>query len=269
MQVKGLRNCGRLGSGSESPLQPLACNRPFCPQCLPQRRRKDFRKWAPKVEAVAGTHGEVVAVTMTRPPRCGTLAEQKLAVKKVIGDLFHRQPWKRAGGFMEQVGILVSIEIGTGGIHDGLVHAHALVASAKPGVALAAAHWLVDSWLEVNPEASRLGQDVSPCRGPQDFGAWLNYVLKGCRLDPSWDDERLEAMALALLDRSQRVTPYGLLHPRRKDRCTNPHKRGATSIIPAHGSSRPTMISTRVELEQLNGIVSEQIEEYTMDGSGS
>lgn len=245
MQVKGLRNCWRVGSGTDSPL-PRPCNRPFCPQCRPHRRRQYFRKWAPKVGAVAGTRGEVVAVTITRPPRCGTLVEQKMAARKAISCFFHRQSWKRAGGFMEQVGMLVSIEIGTEGIHDGLVHAHALVVSAKPGLALAAAHWLVDAWLEVNPEASPLGQDISLCRGPQDFGAWLNYILKGCRLDPSWDDERLEAMTLAMLDGSQHVTAYGLLCPRRKARRTNPRKRGTPLIVPGHGSSKPTTISTRV-----------------------
>jgi len=131
---------------------------------------------------------------------------------------------------MEQVGMLVSIEIGTEGIHDGLVHAHVLVVSAKPDVALTAAHWLLDAWLEMNPEASRLGQDVSPCRGPQDFGAWLNYILKGCRLDPSWDDERLESMAQAMLDGSQRLTAYGLLCPRRKAGSITSRKRGIQSM---------------------------------------
>lgn len=214
LQVKGLRNCWRPLGGVDAPQWPRPCNRPFCPQCLPYRRRNAFRKWAPKVAAISGPQGEAVAVTLTRPPRSGTLAEEKRAARKTISSLFHRQPWKRPGGFMESVGLLAIIEIGTEGRHDGLVHIHVLVVSAEPGVALAAAQWLLQAWLEVNPDASPLGQDVSLCRGPQDFGAWLNYILKACRLDPSWDDARLEAMALALLDGSQRVTPYGLLHPR-------------------------------------------------------
>lgn len=214
LQVKGLRNCWRLPGAGTTPQWARPCNRPFCPQCLPHRRRKDFRKWAPKVAAISGTQGEVAAVTLTRPPRCETLLEQKRAARKSMSSLFHRQSWKRPGGFMETVGLLVIIEIGTEGPHDGLVHMHVLVVGPEPGSARVAADWLISAWMDANPDASPLAQDVSLCRGPQDFGAWLNYMLKAYHLDPSWGDDRLEAMALALMDGSQRVTPYGLLRSR-------------------------------------------------------
>jgi hypothetical protein len=196
--------------------------------CLPNRRRGYFRKWAPRIAELSGAQGEVVAGTLTRPPQPGTIAEQKRATRKALSQLFHLQAWKRRGGFIELVGLLTIVEIGTKGIHDGHVHVHLLVVSATPGVALAATHWLRDAWLDANLDASPLGQDVSLCRGPQDFGAWLTYILDVDPLDPSWDDERLEAMALAFLDGSQHLTPYGLLHPRRG------RTRGARQSGPKH-----------------------------------
>ncbi|WP_306590620.1 protein rep [Geothrix sp. 21YS21S-4] len=214
-QVKRLRCCGLIWTVAHSGQRNLPCNQRFCPLCRPRWRQREFRKWWPKIASISGQQGEVVALTLTRPLRSGTLVEQKTALRKAAARLFHRQPWKGASGFINQVGILLVVEIGTEGPHNGLPHLHLLVVGLEPGLALAAAQWLRDTWLEVNPDASPLGQDFSLCSGPKGFGAWLNYILKGFTIAPTWSDERLEAMLEALTDGSHRLTSSGLLSPRK------------------------------------------------------
>lgn len=217
VQVKRLRCCGLPWAiAAHGGPVILFCGQRFCPICRPRWQGLSKWEWWPKIAEITGAGGMVFAGTLTRPPTGGTLLEQKRSIRRVVSKMFDRRQWKGPRGFVHQVGILLVIEIGTEGVHEGLVHVHLLVVSPKSEVAHAAIEWMRDIWLELNPDASPLAQDVSACRGPEGFDKWLSYILKGSTLDPSWDDDRLEAMVQALTDGSHRLTSYGLLHTPRQ-----------------------------------------------------
>jgi hypothetical protein len=174
-----------------------------------------FRTWGPRIAAISGKEGEVVALTLTLPLNSEPLHEQQAALRAAFRKLLRRQEWKGKKGAIHHVGLLATIEIGSKGLQDGRPHLHAIVVSRATGRASATTAWIVATWLELNPGASPLAQDGSPCAGNQDFGAWLNYILKGTTLVPTWDDMRLEGTISALLDRSHRLSAYGLLYSRR------------------------------------------------------
>lgn len=235
VQVDRLRECGLPWGLADRGRRILFCDQRFCPICRPRWRRQSMRKWWPKISEVQGVRGQVVAMTLTRPPHGINLVEQKQLVRQRVSGLFDRRQWKGSRGFIHQVGILLVVEIGSEGVHDGLVHLHVLVVSPEPEIALAAGEWMRDVWLEINPDASPLAQDVSLCVGPLGFDAWLNYILKGCILDPAWEDDRLEATVQVLIDGSHRLTSYGLLRtPRSRPRAKASRSAKQPTPVPNH-----------------------------------
>lgn len=226
VQVRRLRCCGLpWGVAANGERMVLFCDQRFCPVCRPRWQGLSARDWWPKIRRLCGPQGIVMAGTLTRPPGGGTLLEQKQGIRRRVSKMFDRRQWKGPQGFVQKVGILLVIEIGTKGAHDGLVHVHALVVSPDARVAQAAMEWRRDTWLELTPDASPQGQHLSACGGRKGFDGWLGYILKGCTLDPAWEDDRLEGTVQALTDGSHRLTSYGLLRrpraePRRKARAS-------------------------------------------------
>jgi 8-oxo-dGTP pyrophosphatase MutT (NUDIX family) len=176
-----------------------------------------------------------MAGTFTRPPTGEILLEQKRSIRRMVSKMFDRRRWKGPKGFVHEVGILLVIEIGTEGLHEGLVHIHVLVVGPEPEVARAAIEWMRDLWLELNPDANPQAQDLSACDGPEGFDKWLSYILKGCALNLAWSDDRLEAMVQALTDGSHRLTSYGLLRTRRE----KPRRKVRTPARPNDPTSTP------------------------------
>ena len=210
-QVKALRCCGVLRADAAGGLRDLPCNLRFCPVCQPKWRRRMLLLWGAKVEALRGPEGEIMAVTLTYS--CGeeALPARKAALRGWLSRLFRKHAWKAAAGHVRRVGVLMATEIGPMGDGCPLPHAHLLLVGADPCEVAAAAQWLVSAWLDLVPGAGPQGQDASPCRRPGGAGGWLNYILKGDTLDPSWEDARLEAGARALLDGSHRLRVLGTL----------------------------------------------------------
>ena len=214
--AKGLRCCGlRRVDASGMPLMALSCNRRFCPMCRNRWRSETRRKWSPRISSVKGKSGEAGTLSLTLPSSARSLHDRKATFRNSLAQIFRKQTWKGRNGYMRKVGFLVLIEFGHGGIEEGLPHAHLLVVSPAPGVVSGVIQWVVATWLELNPEASPLGQHSSLCCEVIGFGAWLNYILKGNVLDPAWDDQRFAETLLVLSDGSHRLTPYGLLKPSR------------------------------------------------------
>ncbi len=210
-QVKALRCCGVLRADAAGGLRDYPCNLRFCPVCQPKWRRRMFLMWGAKVEALRRPEGEIMSVTLTCSGGDEALAARKAELRGWLSLLFRRHAWKAAAGHVRRVGVLMATEVGPMGEGCPLPHAHLLLVGPSPCEVAAAAHWLVEAWLDLVPGASPQGQDSSPCRRPGGAGRWLNYILKGDTLDPSWDDTRLEASAQALLDGSHRLRVLGIL----------------------------------------------------------
>jgi hypothetical protein len=170
--------------------------------------------WAARVEALRGPEGEIMAVTLTCSGGDEDLPLRKAALRGWLSRLFRRHAWKSARGHVRRVGVLLATEVGPMGEGCPLPHAHLLIAGQAPSQVAAAAQWLVEAWLDLVPGASPRGQDVSFCERPDGARAWLNYILKGDELDPSWDDAQLEAGARTLVDGSHRVRVMGVLRHR-------------------------------------------------------
>ncbi len=215
-QVKALRCCGvsypEVGGGTRS----MSCNLRFCPVCQPRWRHRALLSWKAKVEALLGETGEAVAVTLTGPNGGGPLFHQKATLRGQLTTVFRKHAWKGAAGHIHRVGVLLVMEVGARGGDHPRPHAHLLLVAAAPGEAASVAGWLVKEWLAAVPGSNPRGQDASFCERPAGVGRWLNYILKGDVLDPSWPDDRLEASACALIDGSHRVRVLGLLHHRRR-----------------------------------------------------
>lgn len=209
-QVKALRCCGvpRPDAGG---LQNFPCNLRFCPVCQPKWRRRALLAWCAKVEALQGLEGEIMAVTLTCSGEGEDLPSRKAALRRRLFQLFRKHAWKSTSGYVHRVGVLMVTEVGSMGEGCPLPHAHLLLVGPARCEVVAAAQWLVGAWLDLVPGASPQGQNASSCRSPGGPGAWLNYILKGDTLDPSWDDDRLEAGASALVDGSHRLRVLGIL----------------------------------------------------------
>lgn len=217
-QVHALRCCGLIVEAAAEAPHPLACHLRFCPICQARWRRKALWQWSPRVSEVIGESGEVHSLTLTLPSATESLASQKTLLERRLSMLFRKQAWKGSRGHIHRVGALLVLEVSSNPGGACSPHAHLLLAGATPGDAASAADWLLGAWLALNPSASRQAQEASPCSQSHGFGAWLNYILKGHRLDPTWDDARLEATAQTLLDRSHRVRALGLLSTRARAR---------------------------------------------------
>jgi hypothetical protein len=210
-QVKGLRCCGVLRVDAGGGLRDYPCNLRFCPVCQPKWRRRMLLMWGAKVEALRGPEGEIMAVTLTYPGGEEVLPARKAALRGWLSRLFRKHAWKAAAGHVRRVGVLMATEVGPMGEGCPLPHAHLLLVGPASSEVAAAAQWLVGAWLDLVPGASPQGQDVSSCRRPGGAGGWLNYILKGDTLDPSWGDTRLEVGARALVDGSHRLRVLGIL----------------------------------------------------------
>lgn len=223
-QVKALRCCGVLRVDPGGGLRDYPCNLRFCPVCQPKWRRRKLLMWSAKIEALRGPEGEAMAVTLTCPGREEVLSSRKAALRGWLSQLFRRHAWKAVTGHVRRVGVLLATEVGPMAEGCPLPHAHILLVGPAAREVAEAAQWLVGAWLALVPGASPQGQDVSPCRRPGGPGGWLNYILKGDTLDPSWDDTRLEAGARALLDGSHRLRVLGILRGLNAPACAR--KRG-------------------------------------------
>lgn len=213
-QVKALRCCGlgrpEFGRG----LTGMACNLRFCPICQPQWRHRALLSWRERIEALLGEAGEAVAVTLTCPSWGEALAQEKATLRRQLTSVFRKHAWKGAAGHIHRVGVLLVTEVGPLGGDCSRPHAHLLLVASAPGKAAAAAGWLIKEWLKLVPGSSARGQDASICEQPAGVGRWLNYILKGDALNPSWGDIRLEATVRVMIDGSHRVRVLGLLHHR-------------------------------------------------------